>query len=192
MSDKMNFTKQKIRTDILINILKNNTANARELFDMLKTDNNSTDDDSRRGFIFETISIILLVSKCLKIKYTNIMLGKIRTATVCKNINDLLDKPIPQGKNPVDIMVKQDNMCIPITIKYKNKFMPNSSGVSEIDGEANAAKIKDYKIGLIVRDKKVVEAHKYDDDGGNQKVLHDKVIKNGLLFDETDIIDGLE
>ena len=47
-------------------------------------------------------------------------------------------------------------------------------------------------IGLIVKDKKLVENHIYKNDAGNQKLQHNNVIKNNLLYDETDIITGLE
>ena len=66
------------------------------------------------------------------------------------------------------------------------------SSVSEIDGEITRTNIKDYKIGLIVKDKTIVEKHNYKDEGGNQKILHDKVIEDKLLLDENDIIKGLE
>jgi hypothetical protein len=120
------------------------------------------------------------------------MKGKIRAVTVCKNINELLKINIIQGSNPIDITIKQDDTLVPISIKYKNKFLPNMSGVSEIDGEITRAGIKDYKIGLIVKDKTIIEKHNYKDDGGNQKIVHDIVINDKLLLDENDIIEGLE
>ncbi len=189
----MDFTKQTIRKDVLFNMLKNNTMKAKELYDSLKTDNNTTDDDKRKGFLFETLTIILLISKCLNIDYTNILLGQLQSLKVCKNINELLKINIRQGDNPTDITIKQGNTIIPISIKYKNKFLPNMSSVSEIDGEISKIKnINDYKIGLIVKDKNIVETHNYKNEGGNQKILHNKVINDKLLLDENDIIKGLE
>jgi hypothetical protein len=193
MTNQIDFTKQIIRTDILVNILKNYTIKPKELFDKLMTDNNTIDDDKRKGFIFETISIILLISKCLNIDYTNILNGQLQSLKVCKNIKELLKIKIVQGCNPSDITIKKDNTIIPISIKYKNKFLPNMSSVSEIDGEISKIKhINEYKIVLIVKDKSIVEEHNYKNEGGNQKQLHDKVIKDKLLLDENDIIKGLE
>ena len=56
MTNQLDFTTQTIRTDILFNILKNNNIKAKKLYNSLMTDNNTTDDDKRKGFIFETIS----------------------------------------------------------------------------------------------------------------------------------------
>ena len=193
MINQMAFTKQIIRNDVLFNMLNNNTIKVKELYHILMTDNNTIDDDKRKGFLFETISIILLISKCLVIDYTNILSGQLQSLKVCKNINKLLKINIRQGDNPTDITIKQGNTIIPISIKYKNKFLPNMSSVSEIDGEISKIKnINKYMIGLIVRDKTIVEKHNYKNEGGNQKILHDKVIEDKLLLDENDIIKGLE
>ncbi len=75
----MDFTKQTYRIDVLFNILKNNTIDAKELYNSLMTDNNTTNDDKRKGFLFETLSIILLISKCLNIDYTNILNGQLQS-----------------------------------------------------------------------------------------------------------------
>ena len=185
--------KQINRMDILYNMLNNNMA-FKELYNCLMSDNNiSIKDNTRRGFIFETIFSILLISKCLSIDYTNILIGQLQSLKICKNIKSLLKVNIVQGSNPSDITIKQGNKIIPITVKYKNKFLPNMSGVSEIDGEMSNLKIiNDYTIGLIVKNKKIVCEHCYKNDDSNQKKLHDKVINDKLLLDENDIISGLE
>jgi len=60
----MGFSKQVIRRDILKNIIKNiNDLTADELFEIIITDNVKTTDTSRKGFLFETLSIILLICK---------------------------------------------------------------------------------------------------------------------------------
>ena len=73
----MGFSKQIIRRDILKNIIKNiNDLTSEELFEIIISDNGKTTDKSRIGFLFETVSIILLICKCLKINYSNIMKGQ--------------------------------------------------------------------------------------------------------------------
>ena len=188
----MGFSKQVIRRDILKNIIKNiNDLTADELFEIITTDNDKTTDTSRIGFLFETLSIILLICKCLKINYSNIMNGQLQSLKICKNINDILNLSIVSGNNPSDITIKNNNKIIAFSIKYKNKFLPNNSGVSEIDGELSNI-VKNYSIGLIVKNKSLVEEHNYNNEGGNQKILHTKLIENGLLLDKNDIIKGLE
>jgi hypothetical protein len=105
MTDKLKFVKQTNRKDVLYNILNNSDIDALELFNILMTDNYTTNDNTRKGFIFETISIILLVSKCIDIDYTNILDGQLQSLKICKNINCLLDINIVQGGNPSDITI---------------------------------------------------------------------------------------
>ena len=181
--------KQITRLDVLHNILNNCDINSTKLYKCIITEN-GTNDSSRRGFIFETLSIILLISKCLDIKYTNIMVGQLHSLKICKNINDILDCKIAQGNNPSDLTIQNDTKIIPFSIKYKNKFIPNLSGVSEIDGELINLKYE-YMIGLIVRDKSLVKLHNYKN-AGNQQKLHAEIINNNLLFDKKDIISGLK
>jgi len=58
----MNFKEQKNRKDVLQNILSNTNISSKKLFKILITDNKTTDDERRIGFLFETLSIILLIS----------------------------------------------------------------------------------------------------------------------------------
>ena len=90
----MDFKKQTIREDILVNILNNISINNVELYTKLISDNHSTDDDRRIGFLFETVSILLLISKCIKINYTNILTGQLQSLKNLTNINDLLKQKI--------------------------------------------------------------------------------------------------
>ena len=109
----MGFSKQVIRRDILKNIIKNiNELSADELFEIITTDNSKTTDTSRIGFLFETLSIILLICKCLKINYSNIMNGQLQSLKICKNINDILNLLISSNNNPIyeDIKVIGDNI----------------------------------------------------------------------------------
>ena len=59
------------------------------IFDII-SDNHSTDDDRRIGFLFKTISILLLISKCINIDYTNILTGQLKSLKNLTNINDIL------------------------------------------------------------------------------------------------------
>jgi hypothetical protein len=188
----MGFSKQIIRRDVLKNIIKNiSDVSANELFEIIISDNSEITDKSRVGFLFETLSIILLICKCLKINYLNIMKGQLQSLKICKNVNDILNLSIVSGNNPSDITIKNNDKIIAFSIKYKKKFLPNNSGVSEIDSELSNI-IKNYSVGLIVKNKSLVENHNYNNENGNQKILHDKLIEEGLLLDKNDIIKGLE
>jgi len=187
----MNFLEQKTRKDVLKNIILNIDIPSKKLYKMIITDNKTTDDERRIGFLFETISILLIIGKCLKIEYNNIMDGQLQSLKICKNINILLEKKISQGNNPSDITIKHNDKIIAFSVKYRNKFIPNQSSVSELDGELSKT-CDNYLIGLIVKSKNVVIEHNYKNDGSNQKKLHTKVINDNLLLDENDIIEGLD
>ena len=187
----MNFHEQKYRKDILKNILSNTDIIHKKLYKYIITDNKTTEDERRIGFLFETLTIILLISKCLKVEYTNILDGQLQSLKTLNNINILLKQKIAQGNNPSDITIKQNDKIIAFSIKYRNKFMPNQSSVSELDGELSKIN-ENYSIGLIVKDKKLILEHNYKNDASNQKKLHSKVIEDNLLLDEKDIIEGLE
>jgi hypothetical protein len=187
----MKFTEQKNREDVLNNILLNTNILPKKLYKRIITDNKITQDERRIGFLFETVSIILLTSKCLKIEYTNILDGQLQSLKNCDNINILLKQKIAQGNNPSDLTIKQNNKIVAFSVKYRNKFLPNQSSVSELDGELSKIN-ENYSIGLIVKDKNLIIEHNYKNDGSNQKKLHSKVIQDKLLLDENDIIEGLE
>jgi hypothetical protein len=76
------FIKQNTRKDVLINML-NNIKNP-ELYNILMSDNQNND-DSRKGYLYETISIILLISKCLSINYDYILESQLQSFFLRKN-----------------------------------------------------------------------------------------------------------
>lgn len=187
----MNFIEQKKRIDVLKNISSNCNLLPKKLYKYIITDNKTTDDERRIGFLFETLVIILMTSKCLPVEYSNILEDQLQSLKTLNNINNLLKQKIAQGNNPSDITIKHNDKIIAFSVKYRNKFLPNQSSVSELDGELSKIN-EDYSIGLIVKDKDLIINHNYKNDGGNQKKLHSKVIEDNLLFDEKDIIEGLE
>jgi len=175
--------------DILNNILINNDLPIKELYNLILTDNNS--DNSRKGFIFEAICKLLLIAKCLKITYDDILQGQLQSLTKCKNIKEFLNNHIHDGNNPSDLTLMKDNDIVSFSVKYRDNFIPNDSDVQRLNDELLAIN-KSYKIGLIVKDKTEVINHRYKNTNSRQKLLHDKVISDNLLLDENDIIVGLE
>ena len=53
-------------------------------------------------------------------------------------------------------------------------------------------KTDDFKVGFIVKDKNIVINHTYTNKENIHKQVHDRVIEYDLLFDEMDLINGLE
>ena len=177
----------KKRKDIIEYILDNSDTDTNEIFDSIM--NNK--DPSKKGFIFETLIESLIVCKCIEgIDYDTIKVGTYPCLKDLEDFKHILNKNINSKQGGVsDITIIKDGILIPFSIKYKKHFLPSASDVSIID---NTFKSENYKIGLIVKDKKLVINHNYTNKKSIHKILHDKVITDNLLFDEQDIIKGIK
>ena len=187
-----NFNIQKYRKDILSNMLANLKLSGKEMYDLIMMENKEVIDERRQGWIFESLCQILILLKCVQnINYSEILEGQLQNLIQVKNVNSLLNIQVDGGgNNIVDLTIKQGSTTIPFSIKYRNKY--SETDVSKIDNTITKQKItKDYKIGLFVKNKDVVINHKYHNELNIDKQLHDKIIENGLLFDEQDIIRAL-
>jgi hypothetical protein len=191
--EKSVFINQVFRKDILANMLANTKLTGKELFDVIMKENKELYDERRQGWIFETLCQILIILKCIEnINYTEIYDGQLQNLKQIKNITSLLKVKVDGGgNNIVDMAIKQGTTLVLFTIKYKNKY--SETDVSKIDNTITKQNITDdYKIGLVVKDKEVVIKHKYKNKLNIDKQIHDKIIENGLLFDEKDIIKALD
>ena len=191
--EKSVFINQVFRKDILANMLANTKLTGKELFDVIMKENKELYDERRQGWIFETLCQILIILKCIEnINYTEIYDGQLQNLKQIKNITSLLKVKVDGGgNNIVDMAIKQGTSLVLFTIKYKNKY--SETDVSKIDNTITKQNITDdYKIGLVVKDKEVVIKHKYKNKLNIDKQIHDKIIENGLLFDEKDIIKALD
>lgn len=187
------FGMQITRKDVLANMLSNTQLKGEELFDLIINDNNQINNESRKGWLFETLCQILIILKCIKdIHYTELIGGQLQHLVPIRNINSLLALNVAGGgNNVVDMSIKQENTLILFTIKYKKRF--GETDVSKIDNTMTSQKIaKDYKIGLIVKDKEMYSDHRYHNNLNIDKQIHDKIRENRLLFDKKDIIQALD
>jgi hypothetical protein len=184
---------QVTRKDILTNMLLNTHLKGNGLFNLIMRENNGGSDDRRKGWIFETLSQLLIILKCIEnINYTEIYDGQLQNLKQVKNINNLLKIKVDGGgNNIVDMTIKNINTLVLFTIKYKNKY--SETDVSKIDNTITKQNISNnYKIALIVKDKELVINHKYKNKLNIDKQIHDKIIGDMLLFDEKDIIKALD
>jgi hypothetical protein len=188
----VNFNIQKYRKDILSNMLANLKLSGKEMFDLIMMESKEVIDERRQGWIYESLCQILIALKCVQgLNYSKILEGQLQNLIQVKNISVLLKKLIDGGgDNIVDLTIMQGSTTIPFSIKYKNKYC--QTDVSEIDNTVSRQKLtQDYKIGLFVKNKDIIIDHKYHNEKNIKKELHDKIIENGLLFDEDDIIKAL-
>lgn len=186
------FNIQKYRKDILSNMLANTKLTGKQLFDLIMLETKEVIDERRQGWIYESLCQILIVLKCVQnLNYSELLEGQLQNLIQVKNINALLKLAIDGGgNNIVDLTIKQGYTMIPFSIKYRNKY--SETDVSKIDNTITKQNLtQDYKIGLFVKNKDIVINHKYHNELNIDKQLHDKIIEDGLIFDEQDIIRAL-
>lgn len=187
------FIRQVYRKDVLMNILIliKKELTGKEIFDAIMKEGKKTNEQRRQGWIFESLCVILIFLKCI-IGYDEIYQGQLQNLKKINNINSLLKVKVDGGgNNIVDMVIKQGRTIVVFSFKFKNKY--SETDVSKIEHTITSQKITDdYKIGLVVKDKELVRNHTYKNELNIDKQIHDKIIKNELLFDETDIIKGLD
>jgi len=186
------FECQIIRKNVLTNMLRHVHLSGSELFHLIMTETNEACNETRQGWLFETLSQILIMTKCMGIDYTEIYDGQLQSLKQVKNIRKLLNIKIDGGgNNIVDMVIKQDATFILFSMKYNKKY--KETDVSKIDNTVKTQNIlTDYKLALIVKEKTIVTDHKYKNKQNIDKQLHDAIISNGMLFDSKDLIKGLD
>ena len=177
---------QKFRSDFLENMLKGHTYE-----DIMNLENYS---HSKKGFIFETICIILIISKSLSYQnYDSLFSGKFQeynTLKLINNIKELLGDTvfINQGNNPSDLTIGNEKKKIAVSIKFSDNFNNIKSSIDELTRYLK----EEDKLCLIVKNKKILLEHKFTSNKTNYKKDIQDINKNNLLFDENDIIEGFK
>ena len=166
----------KLRKDILNDILIGLSFK-----DIINKGNTSKE----KGFIYEIISITLIISKELIDNYNDISLSNIAdhpNLIPIKNIKELYEVSLEQGNNESDITIQCEVSWIPFSIKYKKDEGNKKSNLVELDDYVNEG-----PCGYIVKNKESITNHKFNHSKRREKIVIEKVIKNNLLFGEKDI-----
>ena len=185
------FIKQLFRDDILKNMLSLIQLGGKEMYNIIMSDNNSSFTSERRqGWIYESVFQLLVVLKCVEgISYTHICDGQLQNLNEMKNIIPLMKTKVEGGgNNIIDLAIKRNDTTIVFTVKYKNKY--SETDVCKIDHTITEQHLldNDFKIGILVKNRKFVENHKYKNGKNIDKEIHNRIMTDGLLFDEADII----
>jgi len=171
----INFIDQKTRGDVLTNM-------AYGLFDY-----NKLTDVPNKVDIFETISIWLIIFKCMVgIDYTSIKTGKYPYHTDLIDVNQIFKQSIHISNNGVsEITFKNREVYIHFSNKYyNNAISQKDTYICEIE---KTTEDEICNNGLIVKENEISDAN--DNHIPNQELTEIK--KNNLLFDEADIKHGL-
>jgi hypothetical protein len=174
-------TDYKFRKEILTDINEGKTYN--QII-------NSSDNKSKQGFIYETISTLVIIFKLLIPDYEEISDTKITTNmfefSPIKSIKGLMEKRLYDGDNHSDL-----------SIKYKDKWSPWSIKYKDSNGRSDLVECKDcmlsycrnhnteYNLGLIVKD--INKLTKHRDSGRPEAAVIKSTFDSGQVFDEKNI-----
>lgn len=177
-SIQTDFISQKTRGDVLLNMLEGH-----EYADIINNDENLT--SCKKGDIFETICIWLIIFKCVSnVNYSCIMTGKFPYIVQLEDINQIFIQNIHTSHDGVsDLTIKDGETLIPFSIKYyETSLSLKNTDITDLDATFNSC--SNYKIALCVKDKNTISSAAYEH---IHKKVFDIIVNNGLLFDEEDI-----
>lgn len=179
----------KKRIDLLEIMFKFSFYSAKQLYHLSMNVGSPT--ASTKGFHFETIVIILVMAKCFpEIPYTSVMDGRIGSSVSIKSIARLLENPIGQGDNPSDFTIQTGKTTVVGSCKhYAGSISVADTDICKLNAELDHKGITNRKIALFVKDKTKIQKVKHDD--SHLASVFDQIQKDGLVFDETDVLRAL-
>ncbi len=145
---------------------------------------------SRKGFLYETVFQILILLKCVvEISYTELYDGQPSSLKKVDNIMVFMKSNIKTRNNPIDISLKLHDTLIVFSCKYNKKY--GETDVSKIHRAMTKNGYDNYKVALIVKDSEFITKHKYHDKKNTDKIDHEEIQLNKLLFDSSNAIRAL-
>ena len=149
---------------------------------------NSTDCQKKKGFIYETISILCIIFKQVISDYQSISDTKLTTNpfefSPIKSIRELIDKPLQDGDNLSDISIKCLDIWSPWSIKYGDS--KRRTDLVECD-KCMVSYCKnhntDYNLGLIVQNTNK-QLTKHRDPGRPEAVVIKRAFDVNQVVDE--------
>ena len=145
---------------------------------------------SRKGFLYETVFQILILLKCVvEISYTELYDGQPSALKRVDNIMAFMKSNIKTRNNPIDISLKLHDTLIVFSCKYNKKY--GETDVSKIHRAMTKNGYDNYKVALIVKDSEFITKHRYHDKKNTDKLDHEEIQSNKLLFDSSNAIRAL-
>ena len=186
------------RMDVMNNLIAHSNLDRDTLFSMIMEENEIVEDDeygrSRRGNIFETLCIILIMTKCFEgLNFTNVYKGFLHEPEVVTDTRDILNVAIGGGgNNCADMVISHvDNPeeLIALSVKYWEKY--TDGDCDRIEGHTLPTGFKKIVVALIVKNAEVQKSHDHNDKGTTVYKALSKVYDNGLLFDKTNVLNAI-
>jgi len=119
---------------------------------------NSEDNPSKKGFNYEELCKLLIISKCIsEIDYNNVKSGYISSLIKFKNFESIIDTTIHSGNNIADIILEDsENTIIIISVKYSDNQQMKTTDIDNIKNTLND-NTSNFKVDLIVKDKNIID-----------------------------------
>ena len=172
------------RYEVLLDINKNCTFD-----EIINKGKNPTE----KGFIYEILSIICLISKQLIPTYTNISDTNIEGENLhfrkCESIKPLFDKSIIDGDNKSDISIQIEDKWVPFSIKHgPTKRSTDLSTIKDCLSDEKS-KYKDmFSLGLIYESEEFLVKHRHP--GNREKIAIDIAKNDGNIFNKKNVQDA--
>jgi hypothetical protein len=196
-------SKSVTRLDVMLNMISLVSRPSVELFKkIMECDDEDdvltevgTSVKSRGGYIYETICIILILTRCFNgLDYAEIYEGFLHELRPIKDAKILLDMLIGGGgNNCADMAFSSKNVVtgvielIGVSVKYWNKY--TDGDCDRIEGH-KLSLFQSIKVALIVKSKQV-QNHEHHDKGSTIYQALETVNGNNMLFDKDDVITAI-
>ena len=149
-------------------------------------------DPRTKGFIYETIALILTASKHLIPSYEKILRGHLEQPLhEITNLREIFDVPLEQGGNPSDMTLKISGHIVPWSIKYQDDQGNKETDINKLHRIMDSKNVL-YKIGIIVKNKTDLTNHKGHMANQMKKRDIEKIDDDGYLLDQTDVKDAFK
>ena len=144
--------------------------------------------DSKKGFVYETLVIVLLIGKQLIPDYEEISDTNIEDTPLIfkpiKSCRELLEQNISYGDNASDISIRINGIWFANSIKHGES--KRKSDLQTCKQALDDSSYKDnYSLGLIFENDNYLTTHRRS--GNREKIAIDIAKKHGIFFNKKDV-----
>ena len=175
--------------DVFINMI-----NGYSYEQILSNNNDPTLTSSKKGFIYEAIANMCIITKQSPIQFKKFTLdnfNNLPSLSPCENFKVFLGNSIHNSGGPSDLtLIDNNEKFIPSSTKYRDNITPQDLQLNQIVTKIKEIKgmgYNDYQLFAVVKDKQPLLNHRHMCSGNVHKGAFDKVVNDKLLFDEKNV-----
>jgi len=175
--------------DVFINMI-----NGYSYEHILSNNNDPTLTSSKKGFIYEAIANMCIITKQSPIQFKKFTLdnfNNLPSLSPCENFKVFLENSIHNSGGSSDLtLIDNNEKFIPSSTKYRDNITPQDLQLNQIVTKIKEIKgmgYNDYQLFAVVKDKQPLLNHRHMCSGNVHKCAFDKVVNDKLLFDQKDV-----